>query len=283
MPYRQKWIRSAHPGGYHRMVYSDWGAPDAPRTLVCVHGLTRSGRDFDRLAGALSGPDLRILAPDIVGRGRSDWMGPGGVYDIQQYVVDLLIMLEREDAKDVDWLGTSMGGLIGMVMGGRGGPIRRMAINDVGPFIPKAALERIGEYVGVPWRFESFDQGVEHVKRAYEPFGLTNETDWRYLAELSLSRDADGFWTNAYDPRIAEPFKAPDIDDADLWGMWDAIDCPVWVLRGAESDLLLPDTAREMETRGPRARITEVPGCGHAPALMDETQIALVRDWLYGG
>lgn len=281
MPFREKSIRSAHPGGYHRMVYSDWGAPDAPRTLVCVHGLTRSGRDFDRLAEALSGPDLRVLAPDIVGRGRSERLGPGGAYEIPQYVMDLMIMLEAEGADEVDWLGTSMGGLIGMQMAAPNGPIRRMAINDVGPFIPKAALERIGEYVGIPWRFPSFDQAVEHVKRAYEPFGLKQEEDWRYLAELSLIRDTDGNWTNAYDPRIADPFKATDIGDLDLWALWDTMDMPVWVMRGAESDLLLGGTAREMTKRGPKARITEIPGCGHAPALMDDAQIALVRDWIH--
>jgi pimeloyl-ACP methyl ester carboxylesterase len=281
----EKTVRCAHTGGFHDMVYSAWGPADAPRCLVCVHGLTRNGRDFDRLAERLTaGEGLRLLAPDVVGRGRSDRLGPYARYEIPQYVQDLTVLLAAEGRRDVDWLGTSMGGLIGMTMAAMAQtPIRRMLINDVGPLVPKAALERIAEYVGVGWRFDSFDKAVDHIRRAYAPFGLTSENDWRYLAELSLDRDADGAWINAYDPRIAEPLREGPLEDVDLWALWDAIGVPITVLRGAESDLLTPETATEMSRRGPCAEVIEVPGCGHAPALMQADQIALVEEWLRDG
>lgn len=279
---REKPVRCAHTGGFHRMVYSVWGRPEASRTVVCVHGLTRNGRDFDRLAAALSEDGgVRVLAPDIVGRGRSDRLGPLGRYETSQYVQDLTVLLAAEGCGQVDWIGTSMGGLIGMAMAAMSGtPIRRMLINDVGPLVPKAALERIGEYVGVGWRFETFEQGLAHVKKAYAPFGLRSEVDWRYLTELSLARDADGTWINAYDPRIAEPFRDGPVQDIDLWALWEAITLPVTVLRGAESDLLTSEIADGMRRRGPGATVIEVPGCGHAPALMEADQIALVQEWL---
>lgn len=280
MPYRLKSVRCASPAGFHDMVYADWGRRDAQKTIVCVHGLTRNGRDFDRLAEALVAEGHRVLCPDIVGRGRSDRLGAGASYETSQYVGDLTTMLAAEGLRTVDWIGTSMGGLIGMAMAAMSvSPIRHMVLNDVGPFIPKAALERIGEYVGVQWRFDTFDKALAHIKRAYEPFGLEAEEDWRFLTEVSTVRDAEGCWVNAYDLRIADPFQAAEIGDADLWSLWDAISVPIFVLRGAESDLLTPDIADEMKRRGPKAEVLEVPGCGHAPALMDAYQIGILRNW----
>ena len=190
-------------------------------------------------------------------------------------------MLAAEGLRAVAWIGTSMGGLIGMSMAAMAGhPIRRMLINDVGPLVPKAALERIGEYVRIAWHFGEFEEAVDHIKKHYEPFGLTSEADWRLLTEISLAPDGRGGWTRAYDPRIAEPFEETEIADLNLWTVWEAIDIPILVLRGAESDLLEPETAAEMTRRGPKARVVEIKGCGHAPALMDAAQIALVRDWM---
>ncbi len=285
----EKTVRCAHPGGFHDMVYSDWGQASwgqagARRTVVCVHGLTRSGRDFDRLALVLADSGYRVLAPDIVGRGRSGRLGPFGNYEIPQYINDLTCMLAAESVADIDWIGTSMGGLIGMSIAAMDGhPIRRMLINDVGPFVPKEALRRIGEYVGIMWQFDTFEAALDHVKKAYAPFGLTSEEDWRYLAELSLRQDDAGQWVNAYDGRIAEPFRSADIGDVDLWSLWDHLSLPIMVLRGAESDLLTADVAQAMIRRGPKAQLLEVAGCGHAPALMDAGQIGIVRDWLQSG
>lgn len=281
MPYRLKTVRCAHPGGFHEMVYADWGREDFETVAVCVHGLTRNGRDFDRLAEVLSADGVRVLAPDIVGRGRSGRLGPLADYEIPQYIQDITTMLAAERLRSVDWIGTSMGGLIGMSVAAMAGtPIRRMLINDVGPLVPKAALERIGDYVGVAWNFRDFEQALDHIKKAYAPFGLTTEEDWRHLTEISIEPTADGGFTKAYDLRIADPFKNGEIADVDLWSVWDAISVPILVLRGAESDLLLPETAAEMARRGPRAEIVEIDGCGHAPALMDTGQIELVRKWM---
>lgn len=277
-------VRCASAMGFHRMVYSVWGPTQARRTVLCVHGLTRNGRDFDFLAQRLSERGYRVLCPDIVGRGRSDRLAPGVTYGIPQYIADITVMLAAEQCDQVAWLGTSMGGLIGMSVGAMANsPIDSLLVNDVGPFIPKAALARIGEYVGIAWRFSSFEEGAAHVKKAYEPFALKAEADWQFLARISLveDRDQDGaaFWTNNFDLRIAEPFAAG-VDDVDLWQLWDAIRCPTRVLRGAESDLLLASTAREMTKRGPKASLVEVPGCGHAPAIMDDEQVGMILDWL---
>ncbi|MDW3207504.1 MAG: alpha/beta hydrolase [Alphaproteobacteria bacterium] len=280
MPFRMKSVRCASQAGFHEMVYRDWGRSDAAKTVVCVHGLTRNGRDFERLADALASDGHRVLCPDIVGRGASDRLGPGGAYEVPQYVADLTTMLAAEGLRSVDWIGTSMGGLIGMAMAAMpGGPIRRMVLNDVGPFIPKAALQRIGDYVGVEWRFDTFQKAEAHIRAAYAPFGLESDEDWRFMTEISTARDEAGCWVNAYDPRIADPFRGDQIADADLWYLWDAIRIPIFVMRGAESDLLTPEIAKEMTRRGPGAEVLEIPGCGHAPALMDSHQIGVLRDW----
>lgn len=280
----EKSVTCAHPGGSHAMVYSDWGPADADRTILCVHGLTRNGRDFDRVAAALADAGFRVLAPDIVGRGRSDRLGPDASYETPQYIADILAMLAAEGVTSVDWIGTSMGGLIGMAMASLPQhPIRRMLINDVGPFLPQQALQRIGDYVGVAWRFDDRAAAEEHIRRAYAPFGLKTEADWAFLADISLHRDADGAWTNNYDLRIAEPFQDDQVGDVDLWSLWDELTLPILVLRGAESDLLSTETAYAMTQRGPRATLIDIPGCGHAPALMDEEQISLVLEWAEAG
>lgn len=284
MSYREKSVACAHTSGAHQMVYSDWGAETAARTIICVHGLTRSGRDFDRLASALAGAGFRVLAPDIVGRGRSGTLGPDADYETPQYIADILTMLTAENLSEVDWIGTSMGGLIGMGMASMPNhPIRRMLINDVGPFIPKEALQRIGDYVSVAWRFPEWEQAVSHARMAYAPFGLETDADWEYLAEITYKRSSDGCWVNAYDLRIAEPFKEGQIVDVDLWALWETLSLPILVLRGAESDLLTREDADAMTKRGPQATLVEIPGCGHAPSLMVEDQIARVLDWAAAG
>lgn len=272
-------VRCLSPAGFHRMTYRDWGAAGAPAVL-CVHGLTRNGRDFDRLAAALEG-DRRVLAPDIVGRGASDRLPSGDGYALAQYASDVTALMARLRRDSVDWVGTSMGGLLGIVLAAQPGtPIRRLVVNDVGPVVPQAALERIGHYVGVDWRFDTFAEAEAHIRAAYAPFGLTEDADWRFLTEISVAERPDGGYGPNYDLKIAEPFRDGTAAPVDLWAYWERIACPVLVLRGAESDLLDADTAAAMAERAPRATVVEVPGVGHAPALMDAWQIGLVKDWL---
>jgi len=268
-------------GGFHRLAYVEWGAASHDRTALCVHGLTRSGRDFDALAGVLARDGLRVACPDVVGRGRSDRLADPAGYGYPQYLADMNALIARLDAPQVDWIGTSMGGLIGMMLAAQPNtPLRRLVINDVGPFIPKAALARIGEYVGRDPRFADLAAAEAYLREIHAPFGALTDQQWRHLTEHSVAAAEGGGYRLGYDPAIAAPFRDAEPEDVDLWALWDLIAIPVLVLRGAESDLLPAETAAEMAARGPRAEVAEIRGCGHAPALMDEHQIALVRDWL---
>ena len=267
-------------GGFHRLAYTEWGRPRAGHAALCVHGLTRNGRDFDVLAGALAEQGLKVACPDVVGRGRSERLPDPAGYGYPQYLADMNALIARLDVPWVDWIGTSMGGLIGMMMAAQPNtPVRRLVVNDVGPFIPVAALRRIGDYVGRDPRFAGLDAAEAYFREVHRPFGTLTDPQWRRLTEHSVVSAGDGYRL-AYDPAIAAPFREAELKDVDLWPVWEAIEIPVLVLRGADSDLLLAETAAEMAARGPRVEVVEIPGCGHAPALMDESQIAIVRDWL---
>lgn len=269
------------------MAYTEWGVADNPRVLICVHGLTRLGRDFDRLARAMA-PQYRVVCPDVVGRGRSDTLRNPMHYVVPQYVADMVTLIARLNVEHVDWVGTSMGGLIGIGLAGQvNSPIRRLVINDVGPRLDATAIARIGDYVGVPISFADVDQAVDYISKIAAPFGLTRREDWRELVEPGLKRDG-ARWTLHYDPQIAVPFKAstPErtrADEAILWSLYDNIRCPTLVIRGASSDLLSHETLNEMAARGPKAQTSEIPGVGHAPTLMHEHEIAIVRNFLLGG
>lgn len=268
------------PAGFHKVAYTQWGREDAARTVVCVHGLTRNGRDFDALALDLAA-DRRVACPDVVGRGKSDWLVNPALYGYPQYCADMAALIARLGVESVDWVGTSMGGLIGMMLAAQpNSPIRRLVVNDVGPFVAKAGLERIADYVGKDPVFDDI-AGVEaYLRFVLMGFGNLPGEAWRHMAEHGARRLPDGRYGLAYDPGIAAAFKGAPIGDVDLWAIWDRIRCPVLVLRGADSDLLLPETAEEMTRRGPGARVVEIPHTAHAPALMSEDQIALVRGFL---
>ena len=276
MTMRERHLPCLGPDGFFKVAYTDWDGPrDAP-PVVCVHGLTRNGRDFDALARALSAY-RRVICPDMPGRGKSDWMATPGAYGYPLYLSVAAALIARLDVEVVDWVGTSMGGLIGMMLAAQpDAPVRRLVINDVGPFLPKAALERIGSYVGTDPRFEGIEDVEAYLRRVHAPFGPLSDAEWRHLAEHSSRPREEGGLGLAYDPHIGDAFKG-ELQDVALWEVWDRIRAPTLVVRGAVSDLLRPDTAERM---GQRARIVEFAGIGHAPALMAEDQIAAIRDFL---
>ena len=274
-------IQVEGPDGDYGLSYAEWGRPDAARTIICVHGLTRNGRDFDHLATVLQ-DHARVICPDIVGRGLSDALADPENYALPTYVAHMLQLLGKLERGEVDWVGTSMGGLIGMGVAASGAPIRRLVLNDIGPFIPKAALERINLYLGLSLSFATLEALEAHLREIHAGFGPLSDAEWRHLAEHSASRREDGTFRLSYDQRLGEPMKRGPIEDVDLWPVWDQIRCPVLVLRGTQSDLLLAATAEEMTRRGPGAEVVEIDGTGHAPALMAKVQIEIVRDWLLG-
>jgi pimeloyl-ACP methyl ester carboxylesterase len=281
---RRRSVQCISPKGLHRMAYLEWGDPRNRDVVICVHGLTRSARDFDDLARALCG-QFRVVCPDVAGRGDSDRLADPLYYAIPQYVADMVTLIARLDVEAVRWVGTSMGGLIGMTLAAQAGsPVSRLVINDAGPVIAKAAIERIAAYLGRAPAFPSFEQAEQYVRTVFAPFGRHSDAQWRHLAEAWLRRNEDGSWRAHYDPRIAEPFRAAMPEgDLELWPVYDAIRCPTLVIRGAQSDLLSRETTREMAQRGPKAGVVEIPDVGHAPTLMDAGQISVVRDFLLQG
>ncbi len=271
------------PHGPHRMAYVEWGDPANARVLLCVHGLTRNGRDFDFLARALA-DGWRVVCPDVAGRGQSDRLAHADDYALPTYAADMLALIAQLGVAQVDWVGTSMGGLIGMLLAGQpGSPIRRMVLNDVGPVIAADALRRIGDYVGKAPRFADRAEAERYVRLVCAPFGRLEEAQWQHLVEYGTRRCDDGACEMAYDPAIGEPFRRLALSgDIDLWPVYESIRCPVLVLRGMESDVLTQATLAEMASRGPRAQTAEFTHVGHAPALMAQNQIAVVRGFLAG-
>ncbi|MGO8916664.1 MAG: alpha/beta fold hydrolase [Stellaceae bacterium] len=270
------------PHGFHRLAYWEWPGPPGARTVLCVHGLTRNGRDFDALAEALSA-EANVICPDFPGRGGSEWLSHPADYGYPLYLADMAALIARLDVDTLDWVGTSMGGLTGMLLAAqRGAPIRRLVVNDIGPLIAKEGLARIGSYVGRDPSFADAAALEATLRQIAAAFGPLSDAQWRHLAAVSTRRKPDGSLGFAYDPHIGDAFRdAPEVD-IDLWAQWDAIACPTLVLRGAQSDVLRAEDAQAMTRRGPKARLVEFPGIGHAPALMAEDQIAAVRDFLLG-
>jgi pimeloyl-ACP methyl ester carboxylesterase len=265
-------------GGYHRIAYTEWGDPDNPRVLMCVHGLTRCGRDFDVLAERMS-VRYRVICPDVVGRGESDWLANGADYAYPQYTQDMTALIARTGAREVHWVGTSMGGIIGMLIAAQPhSPITRFVINDVGSFIPKESLSRISMYVGKSPAFADPDALVDAV-RTVSPFGPLTDKQWHDLTMPLLKQREDGKWIFRYDPAIGDSFRKGLIADVNLSVFWNAIVCPTLVLRGADSDLLLSETFVAMCAKE-NVRGMEFAGVGHAPMLQSEDQLDAVRRFL---
>ena len=280
---REHHVSCLNSRGFHRLHYTDWGDPANPRAVICVHGLTRNCRDFDALAAALQ-DELRVICVSIAGRGRSDWLPNPEDYGYPQYMADMTALVARvtaTGASDLSWVGTSMGGMLGMLLAARPNtPLRRLVLNDVGTVIPKASMARIGAYVDKNPLFASFAELEQYVRTVSAPFGPLTDAQWRHLAEHNAKQHADGRWGMNYDPDIAQPFRKAAAKDIMLWNYYDALRCPTLLLRGAESDLLLRETALEMTRRGPQPQLVEFAGVGHAPALMADEQIAAISDFL---
>ncbi len=270
--------------GLHRMAYAEWGDPANPRVLLCAHGLARQGRDFDTFAQAMS-DRYRVVCPDVVGRGRSDWLPDPSGYQIPAYVADMVTLLARLDAAELHWVGTSMGGLIGLGLASLpNSPVRKLVLNDVGPTIEAPALQRIGTYLGQPLRWGSVDAAADYLWTISSSFGPHSREQWLALTRPMLRPDGDGFKLH-YDPAIAAPLRAVTPEqaragEAMLWAGYDALRCPTLLLRGADSDLLSTATAQAMTQRGPRATLVEFVGVGHAPTLVAPDQVAAVREFL---
>jgi pimeloyl-ACP methyl ester carboxylesterase len=277
------------------MAFWDWAATEArhpERAVICVHGLSRQGRDFDALSTALS-QHVRVVCPDVAGRGRSDWLKDPMDYQIGTYVQDMLSLvryLKEQGVTEVDWVGTSMGGVIGIALAGAPGVgLRRLVLNDVGPNIEVQALIRIGQYLGLPLLFDGLEHAASYLQSISVGFGPHTSAQWRALTAPMIKHTPEG-WVLHYDPAIAEPFKALTVESATvaaqhseqaLWALYDAIHVPTLLLRGQDSDLLSATTAAEMTRRGPYARLRSFDGVGHAPTLVAPDQVQAVMSFLF--
>lgn len=277
------------------MAYWEWGNPQSGHVVLCVHGLSRQGRDFDVLARTLcdkAGNDLRVVCPDVAGRGQSDWLKDPMAYQIPSYAADMLVLLAQLNPAMLDWVGTSMGGLIGMIVCGQADlplptPVRRLVLNDVGPSIQWQALQRIGEYLGKAGQFASLQQAADVMWALSTSFGPHTPAQWLELSRHMVKPvgDAAGSVTLHYDPAIAIPFRSVTQEsaaqgEAMLWHLYDNIKATTLLTRGAQSDLLSRDTARAMTRRGPKARLVEFEGVGHAPTFIADDQVQTVASFL---
>lgn len=270
-------VRYYLSGAFYRMAYYEWGSPGAP-PVVCVHGLTRNGRDFDALALGLA-DRFRVICVDLPGRGESDWLPDARLYEPASYV-QALTHLFAAIGRPVRYVGTSLGGICGMMIAASlGHPIERLVLNDVGPLVPGAAIRRIRDYVGgVMPEFPDLLALEAHLRRIHAPFGNLTDRQWEHLAKTSARELPNGKLALHYDPGIARLIRSSLAIDTDIWPIWDKISIPVLAIRGEQSDLLLPATLARMRRSGARALI--VPDAGHAPALMDTPTIRAVREFL---
>lgn len=300
---RLDYVMCASSSGTHRMAYWEWGDPENDNVLLCVHGLTRSGRDFDELANRLL-TQYRVVCPDVVGRGKSDWLVNPVGYSVPQYVADMLTLIARLNPARLDWVGTSMGGLIALGLAGtlamsaaqrpnRGAfglaPERtvrfnKLVLNDVGPELNIDGLDRIVDYVGTSPRFDTFAQAVEYVRSISGGFGQHTQAQWEQLTR-NVFNQQDGQWVKHYDVRMAEPMAlqneaAVKASELLLWAAYQSITAPILIIRGAQSDLLSVDAARAMLARNPHAKMVEYPDVGHAPTLQVDSQIEPIRQFL---
>jgi len=280
---REKYFYGYGPRGFHRVAYTEWGKASAQPPVICVHGLVRNGRDFDYLAAYLAAAGRRVVCPDLVGRGQSGRLRDPNEYALPQYCADMNALVARLGTEQVDFIGTSLGGLIGMVLAGMpGNLIRRLVVNDIGPFLPWKGLARIGTYLSaMPSDFRDLGEAETYFREVLAPFGGLTDEEWMHITRHSVEWHASRErYVTLFDPQIVRAFRNPWHYSLDLWRYWTAIEVPILVIRGEESDMLPADLARDMMRRNPRARVVEMKGCGHAPPLMSAEQIGCVSEFL---
>lgn len=271
----------------HRLLYRDYGSIDSKRTVICVHALARNGDDFDALARALAEQNTRVIVPDMAGRGGSDWLHEPFSYHYGNYVADCIALLDNFHLRKVHWIGTSMGGIIGMMIAATTqGRIRTLVLNDIGSFLPKESLTRIYSYLAaLPKVFTNYDEADAFMTKNYEGFGITNPQQWRAFVQRSIEPLDDGTFRLRCDPAIVELLKRDsqnftEVHDVNLAELWSKVNIPTLIIRGDRSDILLPFTVDAMKSTNIRAQSVVYPNCGHAPALLDSTQIAPILRFL---
>lgn len=280
--FTQNHVKGLSFHGFHRISYTEWGHGNGEdNTVVCVHGVTRNGRDFDYLAAKLADRH-RVICPDVVGRGESDHLIDPDGYDYLQYNADMNVLLARLNAPKVDWVGTSMGGIIGMVFASLPqSPVRRLVLNDIGPYISRESLLPIGEYIGRAGEFKTRKLVEDYLREIYSDFHPMSEEDWEHITEHAIKRTRKGTYTLKLDPGVGESFRDRiSLFDVDMWGTWDQITCPVLILRGKESKFFKEETAQEMLSRGPNATLVEFDHAGHTPTLRNDEQADVIKNWL---
>lgn len=284
--------------GFHRIAYSEWGKENpAHPPVICVHGLTRNKSDFDSLASTLSGHGLHVFCLDIAGRGDSDWLEDPGRYNYLQYCLDLTTLIARTGRMEIDWIGTSMGGILGMLLASRPkSPIRRLVMNDIGPYVPAKALRRLATYTGKAPEFRSLEDAMKYFKLIYADFGHLSEAQWQHLVENSVMETEPDRFVLKIDPAIKatlsprslagkmlrHPLKTlrGELLSVDLWKYWRKVSCPVLLIHGKNSDILTSDTIEKMQSTHREMDVFEVPDAGHAPSLTDTAQQELIYKWL---
>lgn len=293
---KQSYLLSASPHGFHNIAYMEWGIPN-PRPIICVHGLTRNSRDFDFLAEALSQQGHYVICPDIVGRGDSDWLIDPKFYDFSQYRVDMTALIARLNCTEVDWIGTSMGGILGMGMAALPKtPIRRLILNDIGAYIPIKGIKFIQSYLGQNPTFQNYQAAENYFKKFQAGFGSLTEEQWQQVTIYSIHPLSDGQYQLKIDPAInlsipkltilyqalLHPLKliSGKLFDIDLWEFWQKVTCPTLVIHGENSEILPEWVCSKMQQIHPDTQVIDIPNTGHAPALMSPEQIQIIQQWL---
>ena len=272
---------SLNPHGFHRNYYVDWGTKGYTKTVFCVHGLTQNGRIFDYLAKSLADENFRVICPDIVGRGKSDWLSTGQDYNLRQYMSDITVLMAKTGVKQLHWIGTSMGGILGILLASMPrSPITRLIINDVSPIIRPRQLRKLKKVIGVYKSFPGLKQGELYLRGVYRSTDRLSAEQWRHIVKHSFIKDEDGYYRLTYDPGILDFAKKFYFFGLNLWREWKRINCPVLILRGKKSEILPKKIANAMLKSSLKADLVEFDGIGHAPSLTSKEQIKIIIDWL---